>query len=504
MSDYQVIARKFRPPSFKEVIGQDAIVITLKNAIKFNRLAQAYLFCGSKGTGKTTLARLFAKALNCQQLTSDYEPCNQCVSCREIISGSSLNVLEIDGATNRGIEDIKKQITETVGYATASGCYRIFIIDEVHMLTKEAFNALLKTLEEPPPKVKFFFATTEPHKVLPTILSRCQRFNLQRIPLEKIIKKLQLITQQLGVEVEEGALNLLAQQAEGSLRDAESLLDQVIAFGEGKISLSLVTAILGLVSQDAYFELDRAGKEGNLVKAFEIVDQVFSQGKDLTHFIEGLVEHFRTILLIKLAGKDSSFLTLSQEDRDKYDVTTRFYTQEQCLTLIEYLIEAQNQMRFAPSGRVALETILLHIMRSHFQLSVEFLVRRLAELEQTMTDHRLSSSSPHPVPISPANSSAKSVVNQETSPLKSHSPPSRSSLESMSVDPTPTLTDLGVKKNTSSAKPPSPVVPLLLSPSTSGTLELEKKPSYHYDTLFQFAAVELEGRIQRNSSAASH
>ena len=189
MENYQVLARKYRPQKFSEVVGQDPIVTTLKNAIKNKRLAHAYLFCGSRGTGKTTLARVFAKALNCHQPLPDGEPCNQCTSCKEITSGSSLDVLEIDGASHRGIDDVR-QINETVGYAASGGGYKIYIIDEVHMLTKEAFNALLKTLEEPPARVMFFFATTEPHKVLPTILSRCQRFNLNRISSEKIVEKL--------------------------------------------------------------------------------------------------------------------------------------------------------------------------------------------------------------------------------------------------------------------------------------------------------------------------
>ncbi len=258
MPEYQVLARKYRPQTFAEVIGQEAIITTLKNAIKNKRLAHAYLFCGSRGTGKTTLARILAKALNCQHPTPEGEPCNQCASCKEITSGHSLDVLEIDGASHRGIDDVR-QINETVGYATSSGCYKIYIIDEVHMLTKEAFNALLKTLEEPPPKVLFFFATTEPHKVLPTILSRCQRFNLTRIPLEKIASKLREICQDLGIAIDEAALRLIAGRAEGGLRNAESLLDQIISFHEGPISLESAAAILGVMSRDSLFALDSAG-----------------------------------------------------------------------------------------------------------------------------------------------------------------------------------------------------------------------------------------------------
>lgn len=216
---YQVLARKFRPKFFSEVIGQEAVITTLRHALAQKRLAQAYLFCGCRGTGKTTLARLFAKALNCTQL-KDGEPCNHCSSCIDIAAGHSLDVLEIDGASHRGIEDIR-QINESVHFSPTSGRYKIYLIDEVHMLTKEAFNALLKTLEEPPEHVKFFFATTEPHKVPATILSRCQRFNLMRLSEEQIIKSLQTIADQLSIEVQEPqALELVARLAEGSLRDA--------------------------------------------------------------------------------------------------------------------------------------------------------------------------------------------------------------------------------------------------------------------------------------------
>lgn len=200
--NYQVIARKFRPQNFSDVKSQDAIVTTLRNAIRFNRIAHAYLFCGTRGTGKTTLARLFAKALNCENLSENIEPCNQCGSCREITNGSSLDVLEVDGASNRGIDDIRR-INETASYTPSAGKFKVFIIDEVHMLTKEAFNALLKTLEEPPSHVTFIFATTEVHKVLPTILSRCQRFNLNRISFDSIVDKLNLIANKLEIKAEE-------------------------------------------------------------------------------------------------------------------------------------------------------------------------------------------------------------------------------------------------------------------------------------------------------------
>lgn len=560
MSDYQVIARKFRPQSFKDVIGQEAIVTTLKNAIRSKRLAQAYLFCGSRGTGKTTLARLVAKAINCLEPTADLEPCNHCSSCREIISGMSLDVLEIDGASHRGIEDIR-QINDTVGYAS-SGHYKVFIIDEVHMLTKEAFNALLKTLEEPPAKVKFFFATTEPHKVPATILSRCQRFNLNRIPQPLIVKKLRHIAQNLKVEVEEEALLLLAQRAEGGLRDAESLFDQILAFEEGCVTTDSVTAILGLMPREIYFEIDQAGKEGQFVKAFEIAHRVFAEGKDLTYFIEGLIEHLRQILLVKVAGVNSAFMALTQPEKEKYVHAASLYSREQCLDLIEYLIAAQHQLRVTAFGKVSLETILLHVMRSHFRLSIEQLVRHLSELEQmvneknereiptaqseesqssshiiqnpqthsnqslqppipkslpqatppTITTQLAQSPKPTPplqAPIQPQlPTPTKASVATSTPLVKAPPAPAPTLFESFTTeDPTPTAADLGkIYKKFESQSPPSPpstpVSPTVKTSTPPPPLPIQQeelaRPMHAYDTLMHFAAVELEGRLQKN------
>lgn len=537
-SHYQVIARKFRPQSFKDVVGQEAVVTTLKNAIKFNRLAQAYLFCGSRGTGKTTLARLLAKALNCQQPLPNNEPCNQCSSCSEITSGSSLEVLEIDGASHRGIEDIR-QINETVAYAAASGGYKIYIIDEVHMLTKEAFNALLKTLEEPPPRVKFFFATTEPHKIPPTILSRCQRFNLNRISLRQIVDKLRFIAQQLDVKAEESALLILAQRAEGGLRDAESLFDQIIAFEEGPVTVSSVAEALGLMPREVYFEIDLAGKEGNLAKAFEISHRIFSEGKELTYFIEGLVDHLRQIILIKISSPHSTLGYLTESEREKYLHSAQLYSQEQCMDLIEYLLDAQNRFRLASFTQITLETILLHVMRSHFRLSIDQLVRHLGELEERVnekqeitspapTQKALPASSsenirekqqiPAPIPAQkvPAASPetplpekqkpsftelslpAPALVKPQEQPLPAPkaTPPLKEPLfgSFISEDPTPSPSDLG-KKAPRLPSPPLPQPPPQEKVAT--TPGANKRPVHEYDTLLHFAAVELEGRLEK-------
>jgi DNA polymerase-3 subunit gamma/tau len=440
---YQVIARKYRPKMFCEVLGQEAAVTTLKNALKFDKAAHAYLFCGSRGVGKTTLARLFAKALNCQQLRVDWEPCNTCASCVEISSGQSLDVIEIDGASNRGIDDIR-QINETVSYAPSHGKYKIYIIDEVHMLTKEAFNALLKTLEEPPERAKFFFATTEAHKVLPTIISRCQRFDLGRIQSSQIIAKLEQISQDLQRTVEPEALYLIATFAEGSLRDAESLFDQILCFAEGPVSAAAVRQSLGLVPQEHFFALDTAFSEYRLSYAFELVDHLFQTGKDLVHFLEQLIEHYRCIALCKTFGEQSS-----PERQARYAASARLYTQPQAMNILEMLIHAESQFQKSAFQRIALESILLQIIRSRHKIPIEVLVRRLCDLEQSLKGD------------SPTVSTHTASLPPVAEPLEPEIKPE------IKTDPTHTSCD----------QPPA------------------KHPS-HYDTLMRFAAIELEGTLK--------
>lgn len=568
MPEYQVLARRYRPQKFADVYGQEAIVTTLKNAILHKRLAHAYLFCGSRGTGKTTLARIFAKALNCQTVRDDLEPCNHCSSCLEISSGSSLEVLEIDGASNRGIDDIR-QIKEIVGYASAAGGYKIYLIDEVHMLTKEAFNALLKTLEEPPPRVLFFFATTEPHKLPTTILSRCQRFNLNRISLELILKKLAFITEQQNIDISEDALRIIASRAEGGMRDAESLLDQILAFHEGKITAESVADVLGIVSRDLFFELDQAVKKSHLASAFSIAQRVFSQGKDLVHFVESLADHFRTILIVKISNNSPELLTLSPGDSAKYAETAKIYTQEQSLTILDFLVEAINQIRFMPSVRIGIEALLLRIIRIQQRVPVEFLVKQLNELEQSIKNTPLSLQQNVPalqavplegkikelvesksiqVPISPPppNKEPKIVEQKEAEPvpaekldllqkepkaelqkevknetsnqkdihkIENHTLMGADGL-SITIDPTPTLKELGIQpapptKSTSiiqkekavaEESPKPPISTSIPENQLSGEDQIAKiKKQSRYDTILQFAAIELEGSLKKTA-----
>ena len=302
---YIVFARKYRPQAFDEVIGQSHITTTLANAIAQNRVAHAYIFAGPRGVGKTTTARIFAKALNCEKGPTA-NPCNKCPSCLEITQGSSLDILEIDGASNRGIDEIRN-LRENVKFAPSKGHFKVYIIDEVHMLTIDAFNALLKTLEEPPAHVKFIFATTQAHKVPPTILSRCQRFDFRRISIKDIVESLKAIAKKEGLKVPDDVLILMAKHSDGSMRDAQVVLDQISSFAEGKISLEDASKILGAVSDDILFSLAESIKSKAALKALKIIDDLVNEGKDVAQIVLYFIEHFRDLLVAKI-NKDPSKL----------------------------------------------------------------------------------------------------------------------------------------------------------------------------------------------------
>ncbi len=503
---HQSSARRYRPQRFADVVGQGAVLTTLQNALRLNQIAHAYLFCGSRGVGKTTLARLFAKALNCPNRQSDMEPCNECPSCLEIASGQSLDVIEIDGASNRGIDDIR-QINETVGYAPSHGLYKIYIIDEVHMLTKEAFNALLKTLEEPPEKAKFFFATTEPHKVLPTIISRCQRFDLLRIGPNQIFEKLSQIAQDAQRIVEPGALHLIASFADGSLRDAESLFDQILCFASATVTDETVRDALGLLSEEHFFTLDQAFSECRLPYAFELIDRLFQSGKDLSHFFEQLVEHYRRIALVKTVGEKGLPPHLSAS----YGSTARLYTQGQSLYILEMLIHTESQMQKSALPRVTLESTLLHIIRSKNRVPLEVIARRLSELEETLKktpDASIHIEEPSkmvaapqppetetpapmqhiktvliPTPLPPAPQLEESYAPMEPIKTVHIETPLCSAPHSEEPDaPTQTM-EPPVLAETALPKPPIEAAPVV------------EKHLGHFETVMRFAAVELEGKL---------
>lgn len=479
---YQVIARKYRPKTFQQVLAQDSIVTTLKNALKQQKAAHAYLFTGPRGVGKTSLARLFAKALNCENLQQNYEPCNQCASCREINNGGSLDIIEIDGASNRGIDDIR-QINETVGYAPSKGKYKIYIIDEVHMLTKEAFNALLKTLEEPPAKVKFFFATTEPQKVLPTISSRCQRFDLLRISFEALVQKLGMIAQELGRSISREALERIALQAEGSFRDAESLLDQVLCFTEDAVEVSTVHEALGLIDRQLFFALDKAAHSSDVAFAFSFSQKIFDSGKDIAYLIDELIEHYRLILILSLGQNPSRNVP------DSYREAAKHYTAEQCLYILDLLMQTTRQLSKSSIKRITLEMLLLQILRSSKRVSLEKITQKLIDLEAATK----SSSTPPPempeqTPKRPTPEPAAVAPKPVEKPAPAQPiPPAPAPIETpQNTVPVPTPPPLEKK----------PTAPPVTTPKESPANSQAKKDKSAYDTLLRFAAVELEGTVE--------
>lgn len=375
---YQVFARKFRPQDFEEVIGQDPIIQTLGNAISQKRISQSFLFSGPRGVGKTSTARILAKCLNCVKGPTG-KPCNQCPSCQEITGGNSLDVLEIDGASNRGIEEIRN-LRETVKFKPSHGHYKIYIIDEVHMLTTEAFNALLKTLEEPPEHVKFIFATTEAHKVPLTILSRCQRFNFKRITTAQTVAKLEEIAKKEKIKYDPEALHLIAKASEGALRDAESLLDQLTTFCKDKIKEKDVLSMLGLAAESVYFSLLDALKGKDASAVFKVIGELYDGGADLVQFGKGLLEIFRNLLLFQISDKAKTFVEASESAAKELKKRKNDFSKSELFLALSLLQNLQGQLRRnIAAPRLLVETALLKLIYLDGLHSVEDLQNTLAE-----------------------------------------------------------------------------------------------------------------------------
>lgn len=379
---YLVTARKWRPMRFDEVTAQEHVTVTMKNAIVRNRIAHAYLFSGPSGVGKTTTARVFAKAINCPNV-KDGEPCNRCDVCKEITEGRCLDVIEIDGASNRGIDEIR-DLRESVRYSPSRLKYKIYIIDEVHMLTKEAFNALLKTLEEPPSYAIFVLATTEPHKVIPTILTRCQRFDFKRIEIEKIIERLRFIAKEEKISVDEESFMMIAKKGDGSMRDVLSIFDQVAAFCGNDITHEVVANALSLVDADLFFKVTDLIEKSDSSGAVELAAQIVSRGYDPMDFLEGLSEHIRNLLIAVIMGK-ADLIEASKDYRRRYLDNASKFDRIDLLRLLKTTSEAIQQIKYVSQPRIKLEMTLLQLVNMEQSVKLGELVQQVEELKKNLT-----------------------------------------------------------------------------------------------------------------------
>ena len=380
---YTALYRKFRPDNFSEVKGQDHIVKTLCNQIQADRIGHAYLFCGTRGTGKTSIAKIFARAVNCEHPVNG-NPCNECPTCRAIASGASMNVIEIDAASNNGVDNIR-EIREEVAYSPADGKYKVYIIDEVHMLSIGAFNALLKTLEEPPSYVIFILATTEAHKIPVTILSRCQRYDFRRIGQETILERLQELMEQEGVETEEKALRYIAKKGDGSLRDSLSLLDQCISFYLGEtLTYDKVLEVLGAVDTDVFSALLRKILREDIVDVIATLEKLIMQGRDLTQFVSDFTWYMRNLMLIKSSDDMEDVLDVSAENLVQLREEAAMIRNDTLMRFIRIFSELSNNIRYATNKRVLLELALIKLCKPEAESDELSLVERIRKLERAL------------------------------------------------------------------------------------------------------------------------
>jgi DNA polymerase-3 subunit gamma/tau len=376
---YEVFARKYRPQTFDDLVGQAHVSRTLKNAVAQNRLAHAYLFVGPRGIGKTSTARILAKSLNCVKGPT-VTPCGKCDNCREIAGGNSLDVIEIDGASNNSVEDVR-QLRENVRYAPAKGRYKIYLIDEVHMLSSAAFNALLKTLEEPPEHVKFIFATTEPQKVLPTILSRCQRFDLHRIPANLIAQHLQFIAGKEKITLEPAAAHAIARGAEGGLRDAESMLDQLVAFCGDNINEGDVLNVFGFTSEQTVADLTGRILRGETPDAIELLHQQCETGKDMMRLMADLIAYLRDLLVFK-AKPDALSEDVDSEVQKSLAAQAALIGTDRLLELIDQFAGAEGRMKWAPNKKLHFEVAIIKAIQTLGQATLDEVIEKLGELRE--------------------------------------------------------------------------------------------------------------------------
>lgn len=377
---YTALYREWRPKTFEDVIGQEHIVKTIRNQIISGRIPHAYLFCGTRGTGKTSTAKILSKAVNCLNL-QDGEPCNECEMCKEINQGTLIDVIEIDAASNNRVENIRELI-EDVKYPPHRARYKVYIVDEVHMLSTSAFNALLKTLEEPPSFVIFILATTDPQKVPPTILSRCQRFDFKRIKTEDINGRLRNITNKNGILVEDRTLSIISRISDGAMRDALSILDQAMSMSEGKIEYNDVINMLGLASNEYIFNLADAIIESDVQKAMKIIDEVILNGKDVVLFTKEIIKHFRNLLMVKISKNPDELIDLSEDTISLLKEQSRKIRSEEIMRVINIAVQTEENVKNTSQPRILIEMAVIKLCKKEYDTSPEMILSRLNSLEE--------------------------------------------------------------------------------------------------------------------------
>ena len=379
---HKALYRSYRPQNFEDVVGQEHIIRTLKNQIENNNVGHAYLFSGTRGTGKTSTAKIFARAVNCEN-SINQEPCNECEVCRDILNDNVMDVVEIDAASNNSVDDIR-ELRESVKYSPTKAKYKVYIIDEVHMLSQGAFNALLKTLEEPPSYVIFILATTEPHKIPATILSRCQRFDFKRVTVKDMTDRMKKICNEENIEVEEKALNLIARNSQGALRDALSILDQCISFLDNKIEYKDAVELLGTVNIEQLFEMAQSIIDQDTKKSLQILNEFVVWGKDIRNLINDLIDHFRNLMVCKVSTELDEIISLPEETIKLLKEQSKIVDINDLIRILNILSETQDNMKTSSNPRVLAEVTIMKTAQPMFDESKEALIKRIENLEKTI------------------------------------------------------------------------------------------------------------------------
>ena len=379
---HKALYRSYRPQNFEDVVGQEHIIRTLKNQIENNNVGHAYLFSGTRGTGKTSTAKIFARAVNCEN-SINQEPCNECEVCRDILNDNVMDVVEIDAASNNSVDDIR-ELRESVKYSPTKAKYKVYIIDEVHMLSQGAFNALLKTLEEPPSYVIFILATTEPHKIPATILSRCQRFDFKRVTVKDMTDRMKKICNEENIEVEEKALNLIARNSQGALRDALSILDQCISFSDNKIEYKDAVELLGTVNIEQLFEMAQSIIDQDTKRSLQILNEFVVWGKDIRNLINDLIDHFRNLMVCKVSTELDEIISLPEETIKLLKEQSKIVDVNDLIRILNILSETQDNMKTSSNPRVLAEVTIMKTAQPMFDESKEALIKRIENLEKVI------------------------------------------------------------------------------------------------------------------------